>query len=42
VAKFSGYEENPNNFLTGENRSVVLVSLVEYGKIQPGEGGWEG
>jgi hypothetical protein len=29
---FSGYDENPNNFLPGENRNLVLVSLVEYGK----------
>jgi hypothetical protein len=42
VVPFSGYDENPNNFETGENRSLVLVLVVEYGKNQRRERGWEG
>jgi hypothetical protein len=43
VAPFPGYDENPKYFLPGENRRLVLVSLVEYGKkTNAGKGGGEG
>jgi hypothetical protein len=39
VEQFPGYDENPKYFLPGENRRLVLVSLVEYGKNQRQEMG---